>query len=238
MACVIVSILRRTSDESSMRHDATPSQSPGSQQDADHLAPALRGHSRSEGCGNRWGVPALPCSDTWTRTAKAEWTGCGIRASQRPSASWPLSVTSSGGVVSRSTWSDCRGVRPNREADWHPSGSHPGTQIPQGPGIEVAAHPRRSPCRPKKLGRARSRPGRVSRHEAETETGRRSSRSGSRVLRGRRSLRVRHVSLLPVVVHSNLRAGGIRASTVQRPGGMERRDAGTDRCDQHDGRQH
>ena len=36
---------------------------------------------------------------------------------------------------------DCRGVRPNREADWHPSESHPGTQIPQRPGIEVAAHP-------------------------------------------------------------------------------------------------
>lgn len=31
---------------------------------------------------------------------------------------------------------------------------------------------------------------------------------------------------------------GVGASTVQRPGGMERRDAGTDRCDQHDGRQH
>src|SRR5271165_3616623 len=33
-------------------------------------------------------------------------------------------------------------MRPNRDADWHPSKSHPGTQIPQRPGIEVAAHPR------------------------------------------------------------------------------------------------
>ena len=38
------------------------------------------------------GVSALPCSDTWTRTAKADWTGCGIRASQSPSPSWPPSV--------------------------------------------------------------------------------------------------------------------------------------------------
>src|SRR5271163_4185885 len=32
-------------------------------------------------------------------------------------------------------------MRPNREADWPPSRSYPGTQIPQGHGIEVAAHP-------------------------------------------------------------------------------------------------
>src|SRR5271157_6476450 len=45
------------------------------------------------------------------------------------------------GVVRRSTClHDCRGVRPNREADWHPSESYPGTQIPQRPRIEVAAH--------------------------------------------------------------------------------------------------
>ena len=30
----------------------------------------------------------------------------------------------------------------------------------------------------------------------------------------------------------------VGASTVQCPEGMERRDAGTDRCDQHNGRQH
>ena len=42
------------------------------------------------------GVSRVQCSDTWTRTAKADWTGCGIRASKRPSASWPPSVTSSG----------------------------------------------------------------------------------------------------------------------------------------------
>src|SRR5271157_2067698 len=33
------------------------------------------------------------------------------------------------GVVRRSTClHDCRGVRPNREADWHPAESHPSTQ--------------------------------------------------------------------------------------------------------------
>src|SRR5271170_5402090 len=32
-------------------------------------------------------------------------------------------------------------MRPNREADWRPSESYPGTQIPQSLGIEVAAHP-------------------------------------------------------------------------------------------------
>jgi hypothetical protein len=36
---------------------------------------------------------------------------------------------------------DRRGVRPNREADWPPSQSCPGTQIPQGHGIEAAARP-------------------------------------------------------------------------------------------------
>jgi len=49
---------------------------------------------------------------------------------------------------------------------------------------------------------------------------------------GRSSLCVRHVPLLPVVVRAHLRASGVGASTVQYPGGMERRHAGIDCRDQ------
>ena len=94
------------------------------------------------------------------------------------------------------------------------------------------------PVPPKKLGRARSRPSRVSRHQAETGTGRRCSRSGSRVLRGRRSLCIRHVSLLPVVIHADLHPRCLGSSTVQRLGSVERGDAPTDHCDQHHSCQH
>ena len=54
---------------------------------------------------------------TWTRTAKADWTGCGIRVSKRPSASWLPSVHSPVRRSKSTCVYDCRGVRPNREAD-------------------------------------------------------------------------------------------------------------------------
>ena len=201
------------------------------QQDADHLTAGslVRRLRKSLGCH------ALPCSDTWTRTAKAEWTGCGIRASQRPSASWPLSVTSSGRRSKKHLCVDCRGVRPNREADWHPSESHPGTQIP-GLGLKCR-HPSDPRAAQKNL--AEHVQDQAEFLDTKLKPKLNASQAGQgHVSRGRRSLRVRHVSLLPVVVRSNLRLARHRASTVQRPGGMERRDAGTDRCDQHDGRQH
>ena len=41
-----------------VNEEREPSQSPGSEQDADNLAPALRGDS-PEGCGNCWGVATV-----------------------------------------------------------------------------------------------------------------------------------------------------------------------------------
>ena len=94
------------------------------------------------------------------------------------------------------------------------------------------------PVPPKKTWPSTSPSSQVSRNRPEALTGRRSSRTRPRVLRRRGPFRVRDVFVLPVVLRTGLRPCGVGSSAVQRAGGVERRDARTDRRDQHHGRQH
>ena len=83
----------------------------------------------------------------------------------------------------------------------------------------------RSPCRPKKLGRAHRNPGSFSQQPTEAAIGCRSSRRRPCVLRRCGPFRVRHVLMLSLVVSADIRACGVGPSAVQRTGCVECGDA-------------
>ena len=79
------------------------------------------------------------------------------------------------------------------------------------------------PIPPKKPRRTCSGTKSLSRSGTEAAFGGRPSGTTTRVLRGCSSFRVRHVPLLPVVVRANLRARGLGAAAIQRPGVVDPR---------------
>ena len=131
-----------------------------------------------------------------------------------------------------------RGLRTHLSTDRVATRSQPGAQVPQRHGPEIPAGPP-DPCAAQKnLAEHVETQADFLDTELKPCLDAAQAGRGPCVLRRRGPFRVRHVLVLPLVVHADLRPCGVRASAVQRAGCVERGDARTDRRDQHHGRQH